>query len=301
MKYLGTLKLSYSAVAYTGDGRYIVSLNSRRFLRFWDLSTFELALTVTLPDFPRTWRYPPVTTLAILDRRAVLAEAVWDIGPALDWLARPSEDKPACPRVMLQDAPQRGHVLPLHRRGQVMMTGPVNTDGGIWNLDGTCVRSLRLPTVVYHYHPPVVSPDGGFLAVLNYKTVSLYEVGTGNALAKLPHTDAVGFACFAPDGKRLATATTRNVWLWDVENHEQLARFPAFGKGIHCLAYHPNGRQVAAADRAGEVRFWDAETAREQSRFAPNIGCIQGLAFSPDGMTIAAAGQKGKIAVWDLE
>src|SRR5262249_55207427 len=151
---------------------------------------------------------------------------------------------------------------------------------GFWDLGGRRVRPASFPSAS---HFPAVTADGRRAAACHSRTVKLFEPGRPGEALKLEHTDQVVRTCFSPDGTQLATATARNVWLWNVADGMQLTRFLAFPTGIKSLAFHPNGKQLVAADRAGEVRFWDTATQREQSRFAPGIGCIQELAFSPDG------------------
>src|SRR5262245_1349004 len=116
MKYLDEKKGSYAAIAYSPDSRYLVSLNSLTYLRFWDLTSFRLALTVTLSGVTDR-----STTLSLIGRYLVLGEGVWDIGSAWDHLAQPGSDKPVCPPVKLEDAPTLRTVLPLATAERVLV------------------------------------------------------------------------------------------------------------------------------------------------------------------------------------
>src|SRR5436190_198235 len=207
MKYLRGTRVNYTAAAYTDDGRYLVSLHGRKCLRFWDVASFELKLAVTLADFPNV--YQPIRKLTIVDRHAVVPCGLWDIGPALDWLADPTRARPVCPHVPLETT-VGGEVLAVPRLQQVLLV-TWGRATGFWDLGGRRVRAARFPS---YPHLPAVSCDGQMAAVCSWKTVKLFEPGRPREAMKLEHTASVLRACFSPDGTQLATATRRNVWLW---------------------------------------------------------------------------------------
>ena len=91
MKTLTVGRGNFDAVAYAEDARLLVSLNSRRQVRFWDLATFRQRLWFRLPE--PTWT--EYRTLALWGDRLALKTNVWDIGPAWEYLRRqPAGDKP---------------------------------------------------------------------------------------------------------------------------------------------------------------------------------------------------------------
>ena len=49
MRTLSIKRGNFAAVVYTPDGGTLISLNSRRHVRFWDLATFAERLSFTLP------------------------------------------------------------------------------------------------------------------------------------------------------------------------------------------------------------------------------------------------------------
>jgi WD40 repeat protein/tetratricopeptide (TPR) repeat protein len=151
------------------------------------------------------------------------------------------------------------------------------------------------------------SPDGQVLAWLTGTAsvpgaVTLWDVGAGAVRATLSHEGAaITGAVFSPDGKLLATASSRGTAgketpefkLWDVATgHEQRTLDGPAGR-VEAVALGPGG-QLAAAVRAAtgptEVWVWDASTGPGRvvgrHRFP-----VLAVAFSPDGRRLASGGR----------
>jgi WD40 repeat protein len=87
----------------------------------------------------------------------------------------------------------------------------------------------------------------------------------GREICKLTgHTDYVFGAAFSPEGKYLATTSWREVIVWDVNDLEKIKRLRTFDRlagRIHCMAFSPDGKRLAAASGykgKGEITIWDA-------------------------------------------
>src|SRR5262249_30605722 len=80
--------------------------------------------------------------------------------------------------------------------------------------------------------------------------------------------------------------------------------------GVMPVAFHPDGKVVATASRAGrsadrgEVRLWTVATGRQLGATLEHDGEVHALAFSPDGKLLLTAGARyttghGVIRLWD--
>ncbi len=68
---------------------------------------------------------------------------------------------------------------------------------------------------------------------------------------------------------------------------------------ILALAFSPDGRRIAVAGAAGEVRLYDSESGEKTGALTGHKAGIYTVAFSPDGKQIATAGFDGSVRIYD--
>ncbi len=144
------------------------------------------------------------------------------------------------------------------------------------------------------------------------EVIRLSDPATGRPIGRpAPHYPGwiVRAVAFSPDGRWFATGSnpeTRyasELRLWDASTGR--LRFSPLPNAnwIAALAFHPDGKVVAAGDYDGLVRFWDTSTGRELGRPLPQGEIVFSLAYSPDGTMLAVglASEKGKhgTQLWD--
>lgn len=301
MKTLTFGRVNFEGVAYSDDGRFLVSLNSKRYVRFWDLADGTQRFAFALPATP----YDACCLSLHGDRLGVRFDLL-DVSVAWQFVrgqmaAPPStayriiELEKKNPHTFLEITPGGKKILGLEyyfRRPRVIEISLWDAQGKLLSRD---LQDRPGPRLL------ALTPDGGTMVLGEIKCAWLLGSIKGAEIARLELTDTPQRSRFSPDGRLLAVAAGRTVWLWDVVTHEARARFPAFRKYAEGLAFSPDGRLLAAGSRDGEIRLWDTTTCRQVACYNWKVGAIHALAFSPDGMTAAAAGHRSAIVLWDVE
>jgi WD40 repeat protein len=306
MRTLSIRRGNFHGVAYSADGRFLVSLNSHTQVRFWELAGFTQRLALKLPREARS----PFHTFCLRSDRLLVGGSLWDVSRAWAWLRQPGADPPPSGEALYTPLPLEGGTGRLHPALAVTPDGGVvgfvtydvwsgRTSLCVWDGGGCLRRQLD-----HGDWPPVglaVTPDGRSLALARSRVAVLLDLESGKEIAHLEHTDSPGVLAFSPDGRLLAVGAGRKVWLWDVADRNELARFPAFRCFAESLAFSPDGRLLAAGSRDGQLRLWETDSRKEVACLDWKVGAVHGLAFSPDGMTVAAAGHDNALVVWDVE
>jgi WD40 repeat protein len=109
------------------------------------------------------------------------------------------------------------------------------------------------------------------------------------------HRGDVGDLTFSGDGRRLATAGTNEVKLWDATTLQEFRWLPNVPREAaqSGMAFSPDGKRLAVARSTrtflSQVALCDAHTCQEVSSFGERSSRISALAFSPDGKHLAVA------------
>ncbi len=282
------------AVAFSADGRRLVSGGVDRTVRLWDVEAGKELR-------PAGGHQGTVTALAPSPDGRVLATASED-GSVLLW-------DPATGRELRRLAKGLGPVrsaawLP---DGKTLLAA---AGRGIWLWDahtGREVRRLRLPDS----GELALAPDGK-RAVRGSDSVRLVDVATGNVVAQLGlQFEGRWPAAFSPDGKLVTTAASPHerktpLLLWHGATGKLLRRFTGEGlwgdqeNRIRVLAATPDGRLLVGGCKDGTVRLWEWATGQQRAAYWLGDHPLNAVAVSPDGRFVVSGGEDGRVRVRDL-
>lgn len=132
------------------------------------------------------------------------------------------------------------------------------------------------------------------------KTAKVWEVATGENIATLESSGRVKGVAFFPDGKCLATGTTKTVTLWCTKTWQPFAILDTVK--FESFAFSPDGSRLAIGGTWPEQRIqvWDIETQQLIVELSGHKSDVESLAFSPDSRLLASGGFDGVIYLWDM-
>jgi len=179
----------------------------------------------------------------------------------------------------------------------------------------------------YHGHTDEIftlawSPDGTCIASGSAdKTAHVWNVSTGATIvAYKGHSKSVNTLAWSPDGQSIVSGSPDGtVQVWDASTGETRLTYTAPGsgasngdigsgettliydaqaRGIHAVAWSPNGRRIASGGKNSSVHIWDASTGNTIYRYPGHTSWLMAISWSLDGKYIASGSVDKKVRVW---
>ncbi|MFZ1109266.1 MAG: caspase family protein [Rhodomicrobium sp.] len=151
------------------------------------------------------------------------------------------------------------------------------------------------------------SPDGKTLiSGGGDSTAILWDVETKTLRRRLEgHRDDIYAVGFTPDGARAVTGSyDKTLRLWSVADGALIKEMPGHGDKVISLAVSPRNGAIASGDTSGEIRLWDGKTGALKKVFANQHTAVGALRFSPDGKLLLSTCGQGHPChdhIWKVE
>ncbi len=322
-------------LAYSPDGRTLVSGGSNLVVRIWDAATGR--------DRGQLWGHAStVTALAFRPDGRRLASGgsdtvvrLWDMdsGRQLrtfkghtdricslafsadgNTLASSSFDKtvklwaasiPAQPRVLtsrsLMSFEAAAHCVAFSPDRRQIASGHSDRAVRVWE---AATGRLRL-TLTGHRQTVVAvafDPSGETIASASEdNTVRLWDAATGQArMTCTGQAGKLGGLVFAPDGETVFSGSfDRTIQAWDAATGSVRYVLRGHSDAVHDLALSPDGRTLASASYDQTCILWDLPGRRPRVTLRGHAGRITKVALSPDGRALATASFDRTVRLWN--
>ncbi|WP_433931103.1 protein kinase [Sorangium cellulosum] len=128
---------------------------------------------------------------------------------------------------------------------------------------------------------------------------ALYD---GVARAVLSHPDAVLFASYSPDGKRIVTASIDNTArVWNADGTGEPLVLRGHDDLVFSAAFSPDGKRIVTGSSDKTARVWNADGTGEPLVLRGHEERVLSAAFSPDGKRIVTASWDKTARVWNAD
>ena len=179
----------------------------------------------------------------------------------------------------------------------------------VWNpKDGKLLR--RIGNIGQRSYAIDLSPNGRLLAVACgapglYGEVRLLDTSNGKLIDVLARTPDVALdARFAPDGTKLATASTDGrIRVFEQREQEWgiLKTFVNHSDWVNAVTWSSDGKRLASASRDKTAKVFDLESGKRVVTFSGHSGSVNGVAFHPDGKQVYSTSDDKLLALWKIE
>jgi WD40 repeat protein len=281
-------------VAYSPDGRHIVSGSADATLKVWDAATGQGLLTLKGHTFL-------VTSVAYSpDGRRIVSGSwdkklkVWNAGTGQDLLTLKGHRNSVSSVAYSPD-------------GRRIVSGSEDQTLKVW--DAATGRDLL--TLKGHQdgvNSVGYSPDGRRIVSGSMdKTLKVWDAATGRDLLTLKgHQDGVCDVAYSPDGRRIVSGSfDGTLKVWDAGTGQALLTLKGHGNGVTSVAYSPDGRRIVSGsgDPTGShyrtLKVWDASTGQNLLSLKGHSTFVTSVAYSPDGRRIVSGSHDRTLKVWD--
>ncbi|KIM56977.1 hypothetical protein SCLCIDRAFT_192048 [Scleroderma citrinum Foug A] len=284
------------SVAFSADGKYIVSGADDHTIRLWDAET---GLQVGDPFEGHT---DSVSSVAFSPDIKYIVSGSDDCTIRL-WNVQSG--------AQLSDALE-GHSAPVlsvafSPDGTRIVSGSRDRTVRLWDTETRAQVGNTLRGHNDWVKSVVFSPDGKLIASGSFdKTIRLWstEMGVQWGVPLRFHSGPVLSVAFSPDGKRLVSGSKdKLIQLWDVELRARI-REPIAGHthSVKSVAFLPDGKRFVSGSEDKTIRIWDMETGTQAGNcFGEHTESVLSVALSPDGKFIASGSADDTVRLWDVE
>ncbi|RKZ81098.1 MAG: hypothetical protein DRR19_22685, partial [Candidatus Parabeggiatoa sp. nov. 1] len=321
-------------VAFSQDGRFILSGSSDNTLKLWDVSSGQEIRTFTGHS-----SYVVSVTMSSDGRYALSGSfdntlKLWDVSSGQEirtftghssyvisvalssdgrYALSGSEDR----TLKLWDVNSgkeirsfTGHSSSVYSvgfspDGQTILSGSMDNTLKLWDVNsGQEVRtftghSSSVMSVAF-------SPDGRYvLSGSQDKTLKLWDVNSGDELRSFTgHFSYVWSVAFSPDGRYVLSGSgdtgDNTLRLWNVNNGEEIRSFTGHSDSVTSAVFSPDGRYVLSGSSDKTLKLWNVNTGEEIRSFTGHFNRVRSVAFSPDGLTILSGSDDSTLKLWDV-
>jgi WD40 repeat protein len=280
---------SVLAVAFSPDGRLVLTGSADRTARLWEVVSGKSVATLSEHT-------DSVTAVAFSPDGRQVATGPND-GTARLWGTASGK----------AIATLSGHTKPFGRAGvafspdgRLLLTNPFGdyNTAGLWDTaSGKAVATL---TNNWPVTAVAFSPDGRLVLMGATDMARLWDTVSGNAIATLS-MGPVSAVAFSPDGRLVLTggSSKNTAQLWEVASRKLVATLSGHTRSVMAVAFSPDGRLALTGSLDNTARLWEVASGKSVATLSGHTDSIREVAFSPDGRLVLTGSDDNTARLWE--
>ena len=282
-------KGAVTAVAYSPDGKSVLSGSEDQTLKLWEVASGKEVRTFTgHRGVVTSVAFSPDGNLALSGSEDSTLR-LWDVASGRELHTTESLGWKVTSVAFSPD-------------GKFAMSGADDNQMKLWALPKVQrVRAFtghgwRVTSVAF-------SPDGNLsLSGSEDDSLKLWDVAKGQEIRSFRNGLAdVTCVAFSPDGRfGLSGSRDKAVKLWNLAKGREVQQFNGHSQPVRSVAFTHDGSFVVSASEDGTIKVWDVSMGKEFRTFRGHTAAVTGVAVSPDGHYLASSGVDGSVRIWQL-
>lgn len=270
---------SVRSVAFSPDGKTLVSSSTDRTVRLWNLSNDTQQATLT-------GHKDEVRSVAFSLDGSLIASGscdetirLWDVASHME-------------RAVLTGHTGRVMSVAFSPDGKLLASGADDDTVRVWNIGSGPQQVAILRGHTSDVRAVAFSPDGKRIASgSDDDTIRIWDIASGIVQATLTsHASKLRCVAFSPDFQWLASGSLDDtVRLWSIADNMQHAVLKGHKHRILCIAFSPDGKLLASGSRDDTIVVWDVASGTQRAVLTEHKNYVRSVAFSPDGKLLASA------------
>jgi len=200
--------------------------------------------------------------------------------------------------------------------GKQVLFGSLDKTIKLWDINTekeikafSSYRSVSFLDIEYHssiLNSVKFRPDGKqfISSIFSDNTIKLWDIKTGKIIKIFTNYSGgnVTSSSFSPDGEQIVSGSWRgSIKLWDVNTGNEIKTFSNNTDGWWgtVVSFTPDGKQIISGSERS-LKLWDVNTGNEIKTFSRVSGAIMSIPFSPDGRQIITGSDDGSVKLWDI-
>jgi WD40 repeat protein/beta-lactamase regulating signal transducer with metallopeptidase domain len=295
LRAFGDRAVAVSSLAFSPDGKLVLSGSYDTTVRLWDASTGKELVNLKGHD-------SKVQSVAFAPDGRAVASGGYD-GAVIIWDLKGFKERHRFEvgngnKIVRVERPRIKSIC-FSPDGRLLLAGGEDGNVHIWDVEsGSDVRQLTGRNAIQTI---AISPDGKSVVAGGFDgTVQAFDLATGRVLFQITaHNGWVLRVAYSPDGKHILSAgEDRAIHIWDAATGKELQRLTGHGDKVECAAFSPDGRLILSGSFDNTIRLWDVQTSAALARLVAHGGPVLTVTFSPDGRWAVSGGDDGTIRLW---